>query len=266
MLESISHAGSSFVTLTYGSEALPPGGNLVRKDVQDWLKRLRKAAGIPLRYYYVGEYGDQTFRPHYHAAVFGIPGCLYRHCERGRASCKCFSCDLIRRTWQKGKTDCAQLEQDSAQYIAGYVVKKMTKKTDPRLGGRTPEFGQPSLKPGLGAFAVDALADVMTTEHGVNEIIRTGDVPLAIMQGTKKLPLGRYLRRKLREKLGFKETSTPQEVQISLQIEMSSLLSEELKKPENRSKSLRKILVDLNKQAVINMETRQKIFSKKGSL
>jgi len=49
--------------------------SLIKRDVQLFVKRLRKdqdARGLAkIRYYLVGEYGDQTKRPHYHAAIFG---------------------------------------------------------------------------------------------------------------------------------------------------------------------------------------------------
>lgn len=266
LLEAKTHAHSSFVTLTYRPEVIPPGGTVVPKHTQDWLKRLRKVSPVPIRYFLIGEYGDQTHRPHYHAALFGLPGCLHNCDQFHRASCLCWACALIRDTWQAGRTDNAYLTPDSAQYIAGYVTKKLTSKLDPRLNGRHPEFARMSLRPGIGAPAVPFIADTLTTELGVETIIRTGDVPLALKTGTSNLPLGRYLRRKIREKLGHRETSTPKEILLHLQKENADILQEELKKPENKSKSIKKIFLDLNKQKVLNLEARQKIFSKKGSL
>lgn len=247
LLEGLSHSDSAFVTLTYDDEHLPKGGTLVKAHYQKWLKSLRKFT--ELRYYVVGEYGDQTFRPHYHAAIYGIPA---------------YS-ELFQKCWPHGNVHVGDLTPDSAQYIVGYVVKKMTKKDDPRLGSRIPEFGQPSLKPGIGALAVPGIADVLTSEHGVNSIVANGDVPLALRYGNKNLPLGRYLRRKIREQLGH-DPATPQETLLQVQSEMCSLLASELQKPENKSKSIKAILVDLNRQKVINLESRMKIFSKKGPL
>lgn len=272
MLESLSHAENSFVTLTYRPEDIPPGGTLNPRHYQLWLNRLRGRSKNRLRFYLVGEYGDQSQRPHYHAALFGHPGCLNLHQDSfHRAKCGCYACDLIRDTWGHGNTDCAFLTPDSAQYIAGYVTKKLTKHGDPRLGGRHPEFARMSLKPGIGGLSIPHIADVLTSEFGVDTIVRSGDVPMALKSGNKNLPLGKYLRRKLRAHLGFKEKSCPKEILSALQQENAEVLKEaskDLKRPKFASwrDTASQIYVDLNKQKVMNLETRLKIYTKKGSL
>lgn len=65
--------GAHMVTLTYAD--LAPGvkpveaESLTYKDVQKWMKRLRKA-GYPLRYFLAGEYGEQKGRAHWHVLTF----------------------------------------------------------------------------------------------------------------------------------------------------------------------------------------------------
>lgn len=267
MLEQLCHRQSSFITLTYDDKHLPEGGTLVREHYQNFLKSLRKHyPPEAIRFYFVGEYGEKNFRPHYHAALFGHGGCqLVGSDERTRRTCQCPSCALIRRTWAKGNTDNAYLTRESAQYLAGYTVKKMTGKNDPRLGGRLPEFGQPSLKPGIGALAVPNIAATLTSDAGAQSIIDTGDVPLNLRMGAKNLPLGRYLRQKLREELGH-DKKTPEEMLLSVQAENAALLAAELQKPENLSKAVKTILLDLNRQKVLNFETKNRIFSKKGKM
>jgi len=137
--EQRSHEFSSFATLTYADEHLPRGQTVVPKHTQDWLKRLRDLLGPtrPIRYYLVGEYGDESQRPHYHAALFGLS-----HLEH----------ETLARSWPMGHTLLGTLTKESAQYVAGYVTKKMTAPDDPRLNGRHPEFARMSLRPGIGAF------------------------------------------------------------------------------------------------------------------
>lgn len=77
-----------FVTLTYNKRCLPHTDDeydlptLNRKHVKDYCKRLRIAhdrAGYtaPIKYYFVGEYGKQSHRPHYHAIIFNArPGLI----------------------------------------------------------------------------------------------------------------------------------------------------------------------------------------------
>ena len=58
---------SMFVTLTYRRKFLPEGGSLSKRDLQLFLKRLRKKdESVKIRYYAVGEYGSQRKRAHYH--------------------------------------------------------------------------------------------------------------------------------------------------------------------------------------------------------
>lgn len=215
MLEMTDHEESSFVTLTYADDKLPEGGNLVPKDLQDWLKRIRKAVEPKrLRYFACGEYGDRTWRPHYHVALFGYPSCLRGGTQRFRDGRVCCSpCDLLGRSWGLGFVFNGRLEMSSAQYVAGYVVKKMTAEKDERLQGRHPEFCRMSMKPGLGAGAMDEVASVLMQFDLVDT---QGDVPSALRHGGRLMPLGRYLRRKLREKVG-RDPAAPAVVQAELE-------------------------------------------------
>ena len=88
-----------------------------------------------------------------------------------------------------------RLEAASAAYVAGYVTKKMTSVSDPRLSGRTPEFARMSLRPGIGALAVPDVS-LAVEQHKWEEI------PQLLRISGKKLPIGRYIRRKVHEHLG----------------------------------------------------------------
>lgn len=267
LLESFKHAQSCFITLTYSEDKLPPGESLRPKDVQDWLKRIRKAVSpAALRFFLVGEYGDESQRPHYHVALFG-----YAPCVRGRTdhreiqkkgSC-CVQCDLLRETWGHGGVDVGLLEKDSAQYIAGYVTKKMTHKeekcsdscTHPPLRGRSPEFARMSLRPGIGASAMDTVASAFLGVSGQSGL----SVPRMLKHGPKTMPLGKYLRGKLHEKLAREKD--PVEIQ-KFALQMHGMLEDAFKDPANRSRSVKKIITEKNKQKVLSLENRIKIFSK----
>lgn len=196
VLESLQHPDSCFITLTYNDEQLPPGGTLVPSDLQKYIKRLRKAV-LPrkIRFYAVGEYGDRTFRPHYHLALFGIG------LEDIHTIADAWSVDGKALGHIMGGT----LTFESAAYIAGYVTKKMTNGKDPvvleKLGGLHPEFARMSNRPGIGANIADELADALTTDFGSKELARTGDIPVSLKHGGVNMPLGRYLRSKIREAL-----------------------------------------------------------------
>lgn len=215
ILEAASHDNNSFVTLTYDDEHLPAGNELVPSHVTLFLKRFRKELEpSKIRYFVVGEYGEQTFRPHYHAAIFGYPSCLKGSSHFGRSGSCCAVCDRLQRNWPSGRIFSGSLNQASAGYIAGYVTKKMTQKDDPRLGGRHPEFTRMSLRPGIGADFMDEVASTLL-QHNLEDALV--DVPVALQHGGAKLPLGKYLRKRLRSRIG-KDEKTP-EAAIELQKE-----------------------------------------------
>lgn len=184
MLEALVHPRASFLTLTYKN--VPDDGSLSPVDLQLWLKRLRKSVG-PCRYFAVGEYGDDNWRPHYHLALFG----------HGREIS-----EEVRKTWGLGFTLTADLTYESAGYVCGYVTKKMTSVKDERLAGRYPEFARMSLKPGIGALSVHSISSALSSKWGRDEVSRSGDVPDSLQHGRRKMPLGRYLRSRLRDELG----------------------------------------------------------------
>lgn len=189
VLESYKHEHSCFVTLTYSPENLPHGSNLCPEDAQKFLKRLRKHyPPQSIRYYLVGEYGDTTQRPHYHLLLYGVP------IADSRIIADCWSRDKK----PLGHIVVGSVTFESAGYVAGYVTNKLTKSDDPRLGGRHPEFARMSLRPGIGALAVPDIVDTLQTKHGCAQLALEGDVPTILQHGSRKLPLGRYLRSKLR--------------------------------------------------------------------
>lgn len=66
-----------FVTLTYNDAHLPLGGMVCRKDIQSFIKRLRRNLerkyNTHIKFYYVSEYTPVTKRPHYHLVLYGFP-------------------------------------------------------------------------------------------------------------------------------------------------------------------------------------------------
>lgn len=249
MLEATRHSENSFVTLTYAPEHLPESGSLVPQHLQKYLKVLRRSIEPhKIRYYAVGEYGDETFRPHYHLALFGA-GESYR--------------SAIAESWPYGIVDIGTLTLQSAQYVAGYVTKKMTKDDDPRLNGRYPEFARMSLKPGIGA---DAMADVATDfwePLGQEYIYRTGDVPMSINHGKKALPLGRYLRQKLRDELEYPNPGL-QSPHFKEKIEEMSAV---YKSKGIRGRSARsQYLAHINRQKLRNLASKERVFKSRKTI
>ena len=220
MLEAAQYKDNSFVTLTYDEEKLPSDLSVSPRTLQLFMKRLRKVYPVKLRYFGCGEYGDQTMRPHYHLALFN-----FASCERGQTRFSrhgtpcCAPCSMVAQAWGFGNVMLGTLEPKSMAYVAGYVTKKMTSAGDPRLEGRLPEFARMSLRPGIGLGMMDDLASVLM-EHKLDE--KMIDVPTSLQHGTKQWPLGRYLRRKLRARIG-RDENTPYEEVRKRQEEMQPL-------------------------------------------
>ena len=88
MHEASMHTDNCFVTLTYSDEGIAhldrcidpetgeigagPLRSLNKRDIQLFMKRLRKRTGAKIRYLQCGEYGSKTQRPHHHVLLFGF--------------------------------------------------------------------------------------------------------------------------------------------------------------------------------------------------
>lgn len=257
MLESFMHSDKCFLTLTYDDDHVPSDGSLDPRHVQLFMKRFRKeVAPASLRFLLVGEYGDESFRPHYHLALFGFDCLGKRTLIETGVRCYCDNCELVRVTWGKGNIVIDLLNLKTAAYIARYVVKKMTSIDDPRLGGRYPEFQRQSNRPGIAARAADNIFSAM---NGI--LSEDGDVPKWMSTHGLKLPLGRYMINALRSKAGIEEVSKEKFL-----AEMQDVFSLALLDKENSPISLKHVLVKNNLGRVALLESREIIYSQKGSI
>lgn len=146
------HDLNQFVTLTYDDRYLPASGSLVKKDFQDFMKRLRKRQEFKVRYFGVGEYGDNLGRPHYHAILFGIDFADKRPHSKNDNGDQLYTSELLDSIWGKGHCFLGSVGVESAAYVAKYCIKKVNgSMADSHYGGRTPEFAVMSLKPGIGS-------------------------------------------------------------------------------------------------------------------
>lgn len=254
-LESLCHDENCFVTLTYNDEHVPPSGSLVPRDYQLFLKKFRHhldKEGIRLRYVLCGEYGERSLRPHYHASFFGVGG---------------WCSELVDKAWGHGFVQVAEFNQATAQYVAGYVVKKLSNADDGRLAGRYNEFGRQSNRPGIGAPAMEVIANQLHSLVGLKELERLGDVPIALQMGRKKLPLGRYLRGKLRDEIGMPEewrARVKQKWVDEAQEKLLPLLKAEI--DSGALGSVAQITVSVNLGKIRSVESRANVFRQRGSL
>lgn len=203
ILEKMSHLESSFQTLTYNDEHLPPGGNLKPRDLQLFLKRLRKNEGrTDIRYYAVGEYGHGgTERPHYHLALYGIGASTFRtEFQKGK---EVIYSPEVRKAWtlrgkELGFTEAGDLNKDSARYMVGYITKGLVRGRSSWLAGRHKEFSRMSLDPAIGLRTVEEIARRMDSQAWCDQV----GVQRSLRYGKKEWPIGRYLTCKMHEARG----------------------------------------------------------------
>ncbi|AXH75030.1 MAG: replication initiator protein [Microviridae sp.] len=183
-----------FVTLTYDEGNLPAGGTLDKEHGKLFRQALRDQLG-PVRFFWVGEYGSQLSRPHYHAMLFGID----------------WSVDILavlQKCWKRGFVSADHFNTTRAGYIAQYCTKKITgPKADSHYGSRLPEFSQMSRRPALGDHAVDTvLAPFYRTKAGQVFLERNGDVVAGFRHEGAIYPLTNRHTRRLRVFAGLPET------------------------------------------------------------
>lgn len=154
MSESFYHPCSCFVTLTYEDKYLPLADSgrqtLVKKHLQGFFKRLRSDMAYSkderkIRYYAVGEYGENFQRPHYHAIIFGLDP------KKDK--------ELIEDQWPYGFVSLGDVSYESAQYVAGYVQKKLYGQREEEYEDSLPPFSLMSKN--LGKQFVLENADVL---------------------------------------------------------------------------------------------------------
>ena len=162
MHEAQMHEDNSFITLTYSPENLPPHGSLRKADFQKFMKRLRFANdGKRIRYFHVGEYGDDTQRPHYHAILFGHHF-EDRELHRVGNGAKHYRSRSLEACWPYGFSEVGEtVNVQVARYVARYCTKKITGKlgeefytrVDPETGEIVEvekEYATMSRRPGIG--------------------------------------------------------------------------------------------------------------------
>jgi len=146
-----------FLTLTYDNEHLVYKDEseiptLHPRDLQLFMKRLRKEFGNGIRFFACGEYGGVTHRPHYHALIFGFDFKDKKYFTTSGDN-HLYTSDSLNRIWTHGHCIIGNATFESAAYVARYIVDK-------KLGQQAeiytelkiePEFIRMSRRPGIGA-------------------------------------------------------------------------------------------------------------------
>ncbi len=109
------HKYAYFNTFTYNDLSIPENvsnetGEITQTlkygDLQNFFKKLRKRA-VDVKYYAVGEYGEKTIRPHYHAIIMGVN---YKH---------------INELWKYGFVHTGDATHRAIRYTIKYMTKRL---------------------------------------------------------------------------------------------------------------------------------------------
>jgi hypothetical protein len=223
MLQEASYSTSAcFITLTYSDENLNWGEyapSLSKRDLQLFFKRLRKVqaarSNVKIRYYACGEYGTETFRPHYHAIMFNmLPELMFDA--------------VLSEIWKLGNVRVDPCNIATIQYTSKYVMKPRVP-----LEGVEKEFSL--MSKGIGK---EYLTDQIVRYYKENQI------PYVVWKDGQKMSMPRYFKERIftdeelrefgRQALGEIE---PQELNSSKVFEIEQM-NKQLKKlyREKRSK------------------------------
>lgn len=163
----------TFITLTYDEEHLPENGKLRKKDLQDYIKRVREQTRNngdknKLIFFACGEYGTRYGRPHYHIIVNNTDNAL------------------LKSKWDKGITYFGKVEEASILYVTKYIQKQNRYKKDQEKQ-QPKEFAEFRLmSKGIGNKWLNQYS----------EYVRKNLITFTAVRGIK-YPLPRYYRNKI---------------------------------------------------------------------
>lgn len=201
LMEKQCHDSAWFCTMTYDEDHVPKliledeSGSLValdnlcKKDVQDFIKRLRDHFPEDhLRYFCVGEYGGQTGRSHYHMIIFGLHLTDVKE-KIGIKSVngeQVYHSEEFEKIWSKGICELGTVTPESCSYVARYVTKKLRDGAKEELYalGLEKEFALMSRKPAIGRIYFDMYPDMF----------KDGKVFLSLKNGSQVIMPDRYFK------------------------------------------------------------------------
>jgi hypothetical protein len=155
-------------------------------ETSKWTKKGKNGPNAKIRYFFVGEYGSTTSRPHYHTIIFNIP---LEYFQDDPLHGNQYS-DILEEIWDKGRIDIGTVETASIHYCTKYHLFPLDKWDD--NDPRQKPFALMSRKPGLGNNYLD--------DNTINYFGNTANNYATLKNGSK-VPLGRYYKQKIAEGL-----------------------------------------------------------------
>lgn len=178
------HQDNYYLTFTYDDDHLPtvtyededgvyhgPFPTLHYRDMTLFIKRLRKNLKLEdFRYFYCGEYGEDTERPHYHMIAYGLPISDLQFLKQNKHGDPLYFSETLSKIWDKGFVTIGEVNWKSCRYVAGYVQKKAMDPTEAYrlydLTGRVRPRTRMSTKPAIGRrFYEDHKEELYKLDH-----------------------------------------------------------------------------------------------------
>lgn len=215
ILKEAEQLGSAFfITLTYSPENAPTQyevkdaqGKHIRWQktkrltvdiyhLQKFIKRVRKSnLSKKIKYYGVSEYGDETFRPHYHVILMGIDLISFVGIENWEliqmGKLQLDGKDPIHiKDWQLGHVTIGKLSAASCAYTLKYVSKG---RKIPQYIGDDRQKEKSLMSKGIGLGYITPQTIKMHNNDIMRQYLVTFD--------SKKIPIPRYLKERLYDHL-----------------------------------------------------------------
>lgn len=120
------HEQNSYITLTFSDRHLPVDYSVSTRDMQLFLKKLRKSVQPKrVRFYLGAEYGEKFQRPHYHALLFGHDFTDKIKWKRNHKDQWLYTSQELSKLWPYGHSSIGDVTFESAAYVARYCTKKI---------------------------------------------------------------------------------------------------------------------------------------------
>ena len=180
------HKQNCFVTLTYEHDPI----FLKKKDMQDFVKRLRKSiAPKKIKYFAAGEYGDQKLRPHFHIIIFGHDFNDIEYVRKSASDAPIYESKELSKLWKHGIAIVQEANVNTIRYSAKYNAK--LKNQLPKHLQEFPEFNTMSQNLGI-----EPLVNNMETFIKTDQIYIDGfayKIPTKVLEKYAFKQIGNYV-------------------------------------------------------------------------
>lgn len=224
-----------FLTLTFDDKFLPADYSIKKLDVQNFMKRARERLNPKrIRFFAVGEYGDQTLRPHYHLLIFNHQFTDLKLWKTTQSNKQHFTSRILSELWPYGLATTSHVTYQSAAYVARYNMKKIGgdyaavhySRVHPLSGQLVqvqPEFMLCSRRPGIGAAWYQTFKSDIYPSDFVSVDGRKHPVPRYYFKMHEEEEAKKVSRARKRQSLSQREHMTKERLLVREEVKASRI-------------------------------------------